>query len=294
MTTKRSVLGVVSASVLALLLVAGCGGGGSDPAPTDKVAPTVLADQVTPAVGATVEKRALSVKVPFSEPIACFSGEQPFADNGFTGKATCHGAEVTMNFDDASLAGKTNVTATLSKLTDLAGNPMVPFSWTYQLRGEVAVTYPASVVVFGPNWVYRVDPTVPGGVVPIANRSGHDFYSYGFRTTVLPNCQIQVSALDNYTFTPLQFFWDRKKEEFTLDTSGTAPPRLIDNYLFSVAPDPVFPETIINVQVEDERYYVLNAEATLRYRKGTAPELILGTFPLGIKAVISYPACTTP
>jgi hypothetical protein len=146
--------------------------------------------------------------------------------------------------------------------------------------------------MFGPNWVYRVDPTVSGGVVPIANRSGHDFYAYGFRATALPNCDIQVSGLDNYTFQPFQFFWDRKKEEFTLDTTGTAPPRLMGNYIFSVESPPGLGLST-SLTVGDEYFYELDtANGTLWYQKGTTPARILGTFPLGIKAILYYPACT--
>lgn len=385
MTATKFSLGVVAASVL--VLITACGGGGDSapvappvtpPPVVDTQAPTVLADQVVPAVGSTVARRALKTTLPFSETLNCFTGEQTFEDKGITGKAVCQDKVVTLTFDDTPLANKSSVTATLSNLTDLAGNKMVPFTWTYQLQADLAsvtlsatpdtivagagtqvtlnwtttnavnclasggwngsltppaggsqtvtptvtttysavcynsaniatavvsttvtvtpksvVTYPPAVVVFGPNWVYRVDPTVSGGVVPIANRSGHDFYAYGFRATALPNCDIQVSGLDSYTFQPFQFFWDRKKEEFTLDTTGTAPPRLMGNYTFAVLPDPAFPDTVINTVVGDKRFYVLNTDhQSLWYQNGTAPAVFLGTFPLGIKAVIAYPACT--
>ncbi len=384
MTATKFSLGVVAASVL--VLITACGGGGDSapvappvtpPPVVDTQAPTVLADQVVPPVGSIVARRALKTTLPFSETLNCFVGEQAFEDKGITGKAVCKDKVVTLTFDDAPLVGKTGVTATLSNLTDLAGNKMVPFTWSYQLEADLAsvtlsatldtivagagtqvtlawtttnavnclasggwngsltpaaggsqtviptvtttysavcynsaniatavvsttvtvtpkpvVTYLPAVVVFGPNWVYRVDPTVSGGVVPIVNRSGHDFYSYGFRATALPNCQIQISGLDNYNFAPLQFFWDRKQEEFTLDTTGTAPPRLMGNYIFSVVSPPGL-GLATSLTVGDEYYYVPDSDhQSLWYRKGTTPAVFLGTFPLGIKAILYYPACT--
>ena len=142
MATKLA-LGVVLASALALLTA--CGGGGdtsplitSPPPVMDTTPPRVLAEKVTPAPGATVTQRSLSTTVPFSEPLTCWSGDQAFADQGITGTIACKGDTVTVKFDDAALSNKVSVTATLSKVTDLSGNAMAPYSWTYQLQADAA------------------------------------------------------------------------------------------------------------------------------------------------------------
>lgn len=185
-------------------------------------------------------------------------------------------------------------TTTYSAVCYNSANVATPVvSTTVTVTPKPVVTYPAAVVVFGANWFHRVDPTAPQGIAPITNNTGREFYSYGFRATALPNCQIQVSGLDNYTFAPLQVFWDRKKAETTLDTSGTAPPRLVGNYIFAVLPDPNFPGETMSLTVGDERYFVLDVDhRTLWYQRGTAPAVALGTYPIGIHAVIAYPACT--
>lgn len=167
-------------------------------------------------------------------------------------------------------------------------------SATVTVTAAPVVTHPAAVVMFGPNWVHQVDPMALQGIAPIANNTGREFYSYGFRATALPDCRIQVSVLDNYTFAPFWVLYDRSRNEFTLDTSGTAPLRLVENYTFFLMPNPSFPVTeTMTLVVGDERYFVLDTDhQSLRYQKGAAPDVLLGTYPLGIKALIAYPACT--
>jgi len=308
-------LGASVFCVVLALSIAGCGGGGGGSA-------TPPAPPVPPPAGdgggtAKILSAAKMINIGGSSIGAGTTG-QPVSVAGdivipytpgditatgvFTG--TCGGlaftttikssAPGTTTFAHAPWAHSVNctgsVTYTFAGYTSATEN----YTWrTEDAPPSVAVVHPSVVLAFGPNWIHRVDPSLTDGIAPITNRSGREFYGYGIRPIPLADCRYQVSVLDLYTLAPFVVIYDRSKSEVTLDTSGTAPPRLVENYVFQSQYNPAYPTYNMFLQVGDEKYWNPESTSTLWYQNGVTPARILGTYPFGIKVLLALPLCTT-
>ncbi len=116
----------------------------SDPTP-----PTVTA--VTPVNGSVQVPRSTTVTATFSEPVTLFPNSFLLKDssgNVVPANVTYNPATYTATLTPTSgLATSTTYTATASGATDLAGNTLAPFSWSFSTVGAVVDTiWPTTTV----------------------------------------------------------------------------------------------------------------------------------------------------